>query len=204
MLIQTNSNLFRPAQEDHALAYEQLGTVMDAAKQGLHLVWEHKDAEYPGEPFRQITALVGSIKDDVRIRTREGYSTMIVPLLIDETSPVVLSQIIETDWWPGAISIYFQHRNCVFKKGVPFAQVLAIPRQGYSIKQMSPDVLAAMKKADDSVKTEKDLVTRTEDTGYVMLNNTYQVLKYKNERNDLPAYLKAKRKPKLRLGIQQR
>lgn len=175
MIINTNSNLFKIPDHLHVIP-----TVEDALLLGLDIIWQQ---EIQIEDFNENLNI---IKTQIRLKTKPNYSLYIIPLKVG-----ILPQLIQTDWWVKPIDLYCQ-KDCVLKKNEPIAKAIIILRENYTIKQMSPDIINELVKKEEFINLQ-NYATRED--------NTYQILKYKSERNKLPEELQQIIKPNPRLRI---
>lgn len=178
MIINTNSDLFKLPETSHILP-----TVEDALSFGVDLIWSDS---------LEVVHLenINIIKTNIRLKTKVNHSLYLIPL-----KEGILPQLIQTDWWIKPIDIY-SNKDCNFINGEPIAKAIIVLRENYIIKKMSPDIIKDLNNKEEFVNSQ-EYATRKDVYG----DNTYQVLKHRAERNNLPVELQPIVKPNPRLRI---
>jgi len=103
------------------------------------------------------------------IQVPPGYVLRIEPhprFYRDETetvAPAVCGQV-QTDWWPKRLFVVFKNpppgQRHIFRKGEPYAQALCIPRDDFSLTEMTPQERDARRKMEEEVLLAKSLIAR--------------------------------------------
>lgn len=188
----------------------------DAATLGVEFIWPFKDFDVSNNKNNVKDIKVEKLSDDFFaitfdsfITTQRGYSLFIFPhhtvyldIAKENKMPLVIPQVIESDWWTRSLRILFVNKqNSVFRRNKPFAQGSLIPQRDYTFKKMSEEDIKRITESNEYLKEhEKDYVTREiTKEGYANQNNLYQRLSSLNKRDKLPMNQKMKTtlKPKV-------
>ena len=205
MFIQHNGNVLREIQFDESLCEVgrnpqvwQFKEFYDAATIGVELIWPYENYNRKRDTapvyIEQLSSELFKVNFPSHLRGKENCSLLLFPhystyLPRHKNTPFPIAQCIEFDWWPGKLNVIFVERNCIFKKGKPFAQGIVIPRKEYAVKK---NQLSEVEQASEFLDTHgNEYVTRRlQEDGFAEQNNLYERLSQLNKSGGLPNEIK--------------
>ena len=207
MLVQHSGNILREIQFDESLAEVgknpqiwQFKEFYDAATLGVELIWiydNYKNRDECPVIREQLSSELFSLTFDENIKIKEGCNLLLFPhssCYLNKNLPIPIVQCIEFDWYPGKLKVIFVERNCIFKKGKPFAQGIVVPRKEYTVKKLSRNETNDVKVSEEFMVNNKDKYTtrKVVNEGFAEQNNLYGRLSQLNKNGVLPEEIKKK------------
>jgi len=179
----------------------------DAAVTGAELLWPYADWNTTEEPegfeIEWVSDDLFAVSFPSHVSVMENHNLFIFPhhssfiaLSKDQPTPFAVPQMIEADWWPGELKVYFLRRDCNFIKREPCAQALPVMRQDCTVSQMPKSEVEHRDNAIEFIREHEDQIT-TRKVG--SRTNVYERLSHLKKSGDLPEEIKPKKEPNLRL-----
>ena len=182
----------------------------DAATAGIELNYSFEDTSFAKNapaPFKQISEIFYMLELDP-IVVPENHSLLIVPHYrfytdVNWNAPIPVMSSLETDWWPGKLSVIFRYAppgcETVFCNSEPFAQAYVVPRIEIKLAELVGPELNRKEEAKLYIEDNKEkFITRewTTSSGVVQ-DNLYNVLSNLEKINKLPTEIKYRSKKKV-------
>ena len=209
---QLDDDLVKVTEEPQPWQFKQL---QDAANYGVELLWPWSDTlitrDKGEEPrnsyYLRLTKELFAFMFPGFLQIPDNHSLLIIPhyshAIVDDPPPRPLTQMVEMDWWPNPMQIIFEMptSSAWFRQDKPFAQALAVPRQGYTIKDMDTKEADRKQAAMHYIKKHraKFCTRHIEHDGLADQDNVYERLAHMQRSGELPPEIKDQKKvPKLK------
>ncbi len=140
------------------------------------------------------------------IQTSDDYNLFVFPhhksFIQPNICPIAIPQLIEMDWWPGEVQIFFKRNICRFEKGQPFAQCIPVARRECIVKDMEDKEVEKIQEGRQHLEDHgHEYITRNETFDqYPPIDNLYERMTHLHKKDMLPYPLKKRRQdPKPRV-----